>query len=138
MEKILRWKDLQGTRYLKEMETIIASSFLVGSFAGMVVIALRNISAVRETELSPFSLFSFLAKRWVGFKNRVAHWWKESEIFSWNIILQKILSQIRVAALRVERKTGEWLSRTRQKNRKRKEREEYWKELSRLSRDKKD
>ncbi len=118
------------------MKDIIALSFLVGSLTGIGVIVLRKIPELKKIEAPSVSIFSFASKLWSSFKNKLKGWrGKASELFSWNMILQKTLSQIRVVALRVERKTGEWLSRAREKTRKEKEREAYWEKLSGLAAD---
>ncbi len=116
------------------MKDIIALSFVVGSLTGMGFIVLRKIPELKKIEASSVSIFSFTRKLWGSFKGKLKNWHEKiSELFSWNTILQKILSQIRVTALRVERKTGQWLSRARERTRNKKEREAYWEKLSGLA-----
>ena len=114
------------------MQDIIALGFLIGSMSGISILVLKKIPELRRVEDT--SSFSFESPSFKGVGHRFKAWYEKFlETFSWQAVIQKILSKIRIVALKVERKTGEWLSRSRKKSRKRKEREAYWKKLSHLA-----
>lgn len=116
------------------MKEIIALSFLIGSLTGMAVVVFKKIPELKKIEAGSVSIFSSTWERWSLLKTKLRDWRKRSlELFSWDIIIQKILSQIRIAALRVERRCGEWLSKARERTRREKEREAYWRKLSDLA-----
>jgi len=55
--------------------------------------------------------------------------------FSSEIFLQKILSKIRILALKVEHKTSNLLQELREKNREKKENENYWENIKKLTKE---
>jgi hypothetical protein len=53
-----------------------------------------------------------------------------SDVFDYEVHLQKVLSRVRVLTLRTEQKTGTWLEKLRQKsNQKKNGKDNYWEEL---------
>jgi len=116
------------------MKDIIALGFLIGSFSGISALVFKKIPELRKIKADQSPRLTFETSSLKGAGHRFKNWLEDFfKRFSWQTIVQKILSQIRIAALKVERKTGEWLSRARKKSRKRKEREAYWKKLSHLA-----
>jgi hypothetical protein len=109
------------------MFELIATFILIISIFNMGIILIRKIPILAElpetkTPLFPKSVFLKL-------KNKVKIF--SSRKFSSEIILQKILSKIRILTLKTENKTSKWLEKLRQKSIKKKSnfKEDYWEKL---------
>ncbi len=63
-------------------------------------------------------------KEWNPFKN-----------FSYERLLQKLLSKIRIWALKVDAKTFHWLQKLRQSKKKKFENDNYWEEIKRIKKE---
>ena len=87
---------------------------LAGSLIGMAAIIRRKIPLLLE--LSPEQAIKTKRKK---------------EVFSNGILLQKILSKVRVLILKSDNKTNEWLKRLRQKSQENKTKfsDSYWDKL---------
>lgn len=100
---------------------------LIISFLGMLVIFARKLPALitlpPETKTSKENLFLRLKSKILRIR--------PFKDFSFEILLQKILSKVRVISLKVENKTANHLQRMREKSRKEKklENDNYWEEL---------
>lgn len=108
------------------MVGLIALVILVSSFLGMAVILFRKIEMIAEIP-ETIPTFGFKA-RILNIKEKVSNL-KPSESFSSEIILQKILSKVRILSLKIEKKTSFWLQNLREKSMKKKENDKYWEEL---------
>jgi len=112
------------------IDIIFLVIFLV-SIAGMGVILIKKIPILAE--LSVDNDYSFLnKKRRVLWKkiNGVVN--RKIKTFSGEIILQKILSKIRITSLKIENKTNSWLYKLRKKSLRKKESklsDEYWEKI---------
>lgn len=105
------------------MLELIFIIILLASILGIGLIVLRKIPAL--VELSPQEIkgpgaFGKIKEK---IKNN-----KRLKSFSGELLLQKILSKIRVLTLKTENKTSNWLMRLRQKN-KNKFSGDYWKKI---------
>jgi len=117
---------LRDTRLRTMMvELIVLIIFLVG-LIGMGVIIVRKIPVL--TELSPQEIEPSSLKK-LGKKI------KDREIlksFSKGILLQKILSKVRILTLKTDNKTSTWLMKLRQKSAKKKNNfsDDYWEKVN--------
>jgi hypothetical protein len=108
------------------MIELVLTTIFFGSLIGIGTILFRKIPAVLELPDTGSNL---------GFKTRVVNTkeriqnLKLSEFPSFEIILQKILSKVRILSLKIEKKTSAWLRKLREKSMKRKENDKYWEEL---------
>jgi len=110
----------------KKMVEIIALIILIGSFAGMALIACRKIPVLVALPLRG----NIIPRIFVSLKARI----KNNETirsFSAETILQRYLSKIMVFMLKIENKIGEWLMRSRQRNieKKKKFPGDYWQKI---------
>lgn len=116
------------------MIVLIASIILVISFLGMLVIFWRKIPVLitlpPEVKTGKESLFSRVKNRAISVRPIKA--------FSFEALLQKILSKIRVLSLKVENKTADHLHKLRKNSQKKNELgdESYWEELKKPLNDK--
>lgn len=108
------------------MAVLIAIVILFGSLIGMGTILGRKISAIAELPEAPFS-FNLKIKL-LQIKEKIKNL-KYFKSFSFEFLLQKILSKIRILSLRIEKKTSFWLQKLREKSMKKKENDKYWEEL---------
>lgn len=93
---------------------LISIIIFILSLAGMAVILLRKMPAIRKVPERDFAFGNSLA-------NGVKRGLKKMPVikgFSYELYLQKVLSRIRVLTMKTENKTGHWLERLRQKNNK--------------------
>ena len=105
---------------------IVFIIFLIG-LGGMGIIITRSTS--RLTELA-------LEDKKIGFANRIKNSIQNNgtvKRLSFDILLQKLLSKIRVLTLRTEHKTGAMLQQLRQKSleKKKKLADDYWQKIRR-------
>lgn len=107
------------------MIELFAIVILIVGLIGMSVIIIRKIPVLAELstqEIEPISLRKFRKKITdkVTFKS-----------FSKGILLQKILSKIRILTLKTDNKTSTWLMELRQKSAKKKSNfsADYWKKI---------
>ena len=104
------------------LELIAIVIFLVG-FIGMSLIILRKLSVLAE--LVPEEVEG------PGIIERAKDKFRNSRIlksFSPEILLQRVLSWVRILTLKTESKTRDWLKQLRQKN-KNKFSDDYWRKL---------
>jgi len=103
-------------------ETIILA-ILLFSFLGLIILIFRKIPI----------LVNLPAVAGEGFISKIKSRIKESpgfKNFSFEIFLQKIISQIRVLSLKTDHKTFSWLQKLREKTQKKKlEDGKYWEEI---------
>jgi len=120
------------------MIELIFAIILVGSFLGILAIIFRKIpvlSKFSETKEN-FSRESFL----LNLKEKIKKFFIFNfKSFPLEIILQKILSKIRILTLRLENKISLWLQKLREEAQKKKneENDNYWKKLKKLIKSKK-
>jgi len=108
------------------MFELIATIILFFSLIGMVVIVFRKIPVLAELSEIPGG-FDFKIKI-LQIKKKI----KNSEYFklpSFEILLQKVLSKIRILTLKTENKVSVWLQKLREKSKKKKENDKYWQKL---------
>ena len=99
--------------------------FLI-SLTGIGVIVIRKIPILAELPLEKIEKNGTLGK----IKEKI----KGNEVFSVEIILQEVLSRIRILTLRTENKTAIWLAKLRQKSVNRKKNkfsDDYWRKIKR-------
>ena len=109
------------------MAELIAIIILFGSLLGMGVILYRRIPQISELPEIPvrFCLKENFFK--LGEKIKNISFFKS---FSAEILLQKILSKIRILILRTDNKTFSWLQKLREKMKKKKlDEDNYWQKL---------
>jgi len=107
------------------MLEIIFSIILTSSLIGLTVIVFQKLPRLLElpeTGLAPFSWHDLFSKI------------KEVPPFkgvSSVVVLQKILSKVRILTLKTDNKASNWLQRLREKEQKKKfgENDNYWKEI---------
>ena len=117
------------------MAESLAIIILVLSFLGMAMIFWRKLPVLVTLEKEPkFSQRNFISKIKTRFSN-----FHPFQNFSYDTFLQKILSKIRVLALKVEHKTTNLLQNMREKAKRKKETEgdNYWQALKKITKRKK-
>lgn len=107
------------------VELIVTITLFIG-LIGMGVILIRKAPVLAK--LSPVEIAG------PGISQRLKEKVKTNgflRTFSGEILLQKILSKIRVLTLKTENKTGNWLGKLRQRSLKKKKKfsDDYWKKL---------
>ncbi len=110
------------------MVELIAAIILFIGLIGMSVIIIRKIPVLAELSTQEIKEEGTLEKLKEKIKNNGT-----IKSFSGEILLQKILSKIRILTLKTENKTGAWLAKLRQKSIEKKNRfsEDYWQKLKR-------
>lgn len=108
------------------MVELIAVIILIGSILGMGVILFRKIPLIKKLPETARGL-SFETKV-LKIKEKIKKL-KYSKSPSFEILLQKVLSKIRILSLKAESKTSSWLQRLREKSMKKKENDKYWQKL---------
>jgi len=104
---------------------LIALIFLICGISGITIIVLRKIpllSELPEIASGFFNWKEFFSKiKTPGFV----------EIFSDEILLQKVLSKIRILTLKTEHKTSNWLQKLRERSLKKKsgDSDKYWDDI---------
>ena len=109
------------------MANLIAIIILTGSLLGMSVILFKKIPILAGLpEISPETREPIVLKIKDAIKNLPG-----IRNFSYTILLQKILSKIRILTLKTENQTGNWLEKLRRKSNQKNNfsNEEYWEEL---------
>lgn len=108
------------------MAELFAAIILFFSFIGLGTIVFRKIPVLAELPEIPRG-FDFQIKL-LRIKEKI----KKSKYFktsSFEILLQKVLSKIRILSLKIEKKTSFWLQRLREKSKKKEENDKYWEKL---------
>lgn len=110
------------------LELIFVIILLFG-FIGMAVIVFRKIPVLVELTPEKDEKPRMLNKIKAQIKNNGA-----LKSFSGEILLQKMLSKIRILTLKTENKTADWLSKLRQKalEKKSKFSDDYWKKIKKV------
>ena len=108
------------------MAVLITIIIFLGSLMGMGVILYRKTPAL--SELPEIQRGLNLKTKILKARDRVKAW-RHSKLPPFDILLQKILSKIRILSLKAEKKSSLWLQRLREKSAKRKENDKYWQEL---------
>jgi hypothetical protein len=107
-------------------ELILAILTIVG-FTGIIFITFRKIPVLLSLPQQPTKIEGDPLV--VKIKKQVGNL-PGSEIFDYEVPLQKVLSKIRILTLKTEQKTGTWLEKLRQKSTQKKSgRDDYWEEL---------
>lgn len=109
---------------------VIVLIILLSSFLILVYFVFKKIPALVDLQqkslINPVIEKSSLKSRIENFINKIPF----IKSFSFNILLQKIISQIRVLTLKADHKTAGWLKMLRQKTQKKKlDDENYWEEI---------
>ncbi len=108
------------------MIVLIAIIVLSFSLIGMGVILFRKVPVL--TELPEVSGgFGFKIK-FLQIKEKIRNS-KYFKLLSFEVLLQKVLSKIRILSLKAENKISIWLQKLREKSQKKKENDKYWQEL---------
>src|SRR4030042_2848074 len=110
----------------------ISLIILLFSFLGMAVLCSRKISAL---SILPAESQGLSGKELVsGIKSRIKTV-PGLRSFSFEILLQKIISQIRILSLKTDHQTFAWLQKLREKNqqKKRLQDDNYWEELKKTT-----
>lgn len=116
------------------MIELIASIILVVSLLGISVIVIRKIPLLREMEIGETSPdFSFPAIKQRIQQGLTAKAEKFFQLDFWDVLLQKIISKIKVLALKVETKCNFLLEKTRERSKRAKEHEKYWEKVGKIS-----
>lgn len=114
----------------------IALGLLVAGVGGVSYLAFSKRDEVEMLEVKDSELFllakNYIRKAWRKMISILSGW---VEDFSWNLIIQKMLSRARVNILKIDKMIAASLSRVRERSKKQKEREEYWKKVSGLVED---
>lgn len=114
------------------MLEILALSISIISLFGIIIIVFQKLPALLEIPEIPAKRFSrknFLDKT----KNKIPF-----KRFSLEIFLQKILSSIRILTLKTDSKTSIWLTKLRQRARRKEkiaEKDNYWQEIKKSTKD---
>ena len=108
------------------MIELFAIVILVIGFMGMSVIIIRKIPVLAELPLQEIETSPFLKN--IGNKIGDIGIFRS---FSKGILLQKIVSKIRILTLKTDNKTSNWLIKLRQKSAKKRNNfsDDYWKKL---------
>lgn len=107
------------------MAVVITIFTLFGSLCGIIVILIRKIPVLAELPVDNTKKTGFLEK----IKNKMGDR-KILNGFSSEILLQKLLSKIRITTLKIENKTSNWLSKLRQKSLEKKNfSDNYWQKI---------
>lgn len=108
------------------MVVSISTIIFVVSVLGITIILFRKIPLLAELTVSEKEKTGFFVKM----KDRILNQ-RIRRTLSGEVILQKLLSKIRVITLKTENKTNSWLSRLRQKSLEKKNNfsGEYWKKI---------
>jgi len=104
------------------MVELIALIIFFGSFMGISAILYRKIPLLAE--LPETSEDFKLKRRFLLLKEKIKNF--KTKLPSFDIVLQKILSKIRILTLKLESKISNWLQKLREKSTKQKENEKYW------------
>jgi hypothetical protein len=108
------------------MAELIAIIILFSGFIGIGIILFRKIPVLAQLPEVPTS-FDFKIKI-----QKIAGKIKNSKYFKtppFEILLQKVLSKVRILTLKIENKTGSLLQKLREKSEKKKENDQYWRKL---------
>lgn len=108
------------------MVELVATITLFLGLIGMGTILYRKIPILAELPEIPGGLN--LKAKILRLKEKIKNL-KYFESISFDILLQKILSKIRILSLKAEKKTSLWLQKLREKSAKKKENDKYWEEL---------
>jgi hypothetical protein len=108
------------------MAELIAIIVLFSGFIGIGIILFRKIPVLAQLPEVPTS-FDFKIKI-----QKIAGKIKNSKYLKtppFEILLQKVLSKVRILTLKIENKTGSLLQKLREKSEKKKENDQYWRKL---------
>ena len=107
------------------LETSLTITFLIG-LIGMGIIFIRKIPVLAK--LSPEEIKEAGALRKITRKIKDNGTFKS---FSGELVLQKVLSKIRIITLKTDNKTGIWLAKLRQRTLKKKNKflDDYWQKV---------
>ena len=106
----------------------------IAGIGGLIALKMPELKSVRFETKKGRGLQSHLVWAWRRLLKSVL---AVSESISWEVFLQKALSKIKLIALRVETWANKSLCQIRERSRRKKENQVYWKKLSKLSRKKK-
>ena len=118
------------------MDELIAKIILSGSLIGVGTIIFRKMPVLAQLPEDEIQETVFVASPVNLIKSCVA----KIKAFHLNLLLQKVLSKIRVLTLVVERKTEDKLRRLREESKRKKEiiNDNYWEELKKAKKTEED
>lgn len=108
------------------MVELTAIIILFSSLLGMGIIVFRKIPILTELPKIPGGFDLKIKLLQIKEKIKKSKYFKPS---SFEILLQKVLSKIRILSLKTEKKTSLWLQKLREKSTKKKETNIYWQKL---------
>lgn len=108
------------------MAELVATIILFFSTFGIGIILVRKVPVLAKLPEIPRG-FDFKIKI-LQIKEKIKNS-KYLKLPSFAILLQKVLSKIRILILKAENKTSFWLQKLREKSKKKKENDKYWQEL---------
>ena len=108
------------------MVELIAVSILIICISGIAVIMYRKIPVL--VQLSETPIFPNFKSKIQKIKEKIKNF-KSFKVSSFEILLQKILSKIRILTLKIESKTSSWLQKLRKKSQTKKENDQYWQKI---------
>ena len=118
------------------MEEIIATIILISSLAGMGIILSSKVLVLKE--LPRVQTQNFSESFFKTTKNEIKKIFLK--FFSFDLLLQKILSRFRILTLRAENKSFIWLQKLREKKKREKNKEKednnYWQNVKESINDK--
>jgi hypothetical protein len=107
------------------MAVLIATTILIGSILGMIIILFRKIPVLLELPQYP-PLPS------IGWPKRILNKFKKlwlAKFSSFKKILEKTLLKVKILNLKIENKTTSLLQKLREKSKKEKEEDNFWDEI---------
>lgn len=108
------------------MLEVVATIILFSGLIGMGTILFRKIPVLVQLPETPAGLGLKLKIQKIVGKIKSFKFFK---IPSFDILLQKILSKIRILTLKIERKISTWLQKMREKSQKKEENDQYWQKI---------
>lgn len=104
--------------------------FVIGASC-LSYLLIKRGSLLDEVEGSEWEWLVVLKSYWKKAIKRVGVFLKKMvEGLSWSMMVQKVLSRVRVWILKIDKTVASYLSQIREHSKKQKEREDYWKKVS--------
>lgn len=113
------------------LEIVTLTLFVIG-LGGTLFIVFRRLPEVRLISESKVAVWSFPDTVKQYRKIVVSFVIEKVESFSWDLMIQTALSRVRVVVLKIDTRIASRLSTMRERSKKQKEREDYWKRISGL------
>ena len=116
------------------MIELIASIILLVSFLGMSAIAIRKIPVLKGLGVQEKTGPGFFVTVKEKVKNTfVSKSKKLATTDFWDVLLQKIVSKVKVLSLKIEVRCNRLLEKTRERSKRQKEDTKYWDKISKVS-----